>query len=80
MTENHRSQIWSHINIFQPHHYAAYPTPLTTDLQKTISLQHILPKMLAILFWRGVVAFAEDRIEVLQRRIAAHLRDLIDVE
>lgn len=43
-------------------------------------LQHVFTIKLAILFRRGVVPFPEDRIEILQGRITAHLRDFIDIE
>jgi 4-hydroxy-tetrahydrodipicolinate synthase len=35
-------------------------------------------RAIAIILWRGVVLFFKDRIEILQRGITAHLRNLVD--
>lgn len=42
------------------------------------TLQHHLAVPIAVLLRRHVVLLLKHRIEILQRRIAAHLRNLID--
>ena len=44
------------------------------------ALLHVLAVMLPILFRRGGIAFLKHRIEVLQGRIAAHLRNFINIQ